>query len=110
MQDNWNENPNLGTYITDDVFPHMTQFISDMYANPIFINNPDARYYWDGDRDENDFVNSIWPLPEDFTYTNAALLTAGTDGLPLGDLNWFPGQRRQHSKPTKLSTLQISKA
>jgi hypothetical protein len=32
-----------------------------------------------------------WPLTEDFSYsTPASLLTAGTDGLPLGDLNWFP--------------------
>jgi hypothetical protein len=35
-----------------------------------------------------------WPLPESFTYsTPANLLTAGTDGLPLGDLNWFPTQK-----------------
>jgi hypothetical protein len=26
-------------------------------------------------------------------YTNAALLTASTEGLPLGDLNWFPAQK-----------------
>ena len=31
-----------------------------------------------------------WPLPEDLSYDNTSLLTAGTDGLPLGDLNWFP--------------------
>jgi hypothetical protein len=35
-----------------------------------------------------------WPLPETFSYaTPANLLTAGTDGLPLGDLNWFPTQK-----------------
>jgi hypothetical protein len=34
-----------------------------------------------------------WPLPENFAYTDATLLTAGTDGLPLGDLNWFPTQK-----------------
>ena len=31
-----------------------------------------------------------WPLPENLRYKNEALLTAGTDGKPLGDLNWFP--------------------
>lgn len=37
-----------------------------------------------------------WPLPENFSYTTPAnLLTAGTDGLPLGDLNWFPTQKAQ---------------
>ncbi|MCU7519457.1 MAG: T9SS type A sorting domain-containing protein [Ignavibacteria bacterium] len=32
-----------------------------------------------------------WPLPEakDLKYTNATLLTASTDGKPIGDLNWF---------------------
>jgi len=35
-----------------------------------------------------------WPLPENFSYTTpGTLLTAGTDGLPLGDLNWFPTQK-----------------
>lgn len=35
-----------------------------------------------------------WPLPERFDYaTPANILTAGTDGLPLGDLNWFPTQK-----------------
>jgi hypothetical protein len=37
-----------------------------------------------------------WPLPESFAYTTPAnLLTLGTDGLPLGDLNWFPTQKAQ---------------
>lgn len=31
-----------------------------------------------------------WPLPENFTYTEAL---TGTDGLPLGDLNWFPSAK-----------------
>lgn len=37
-----------------------------------------------------------WPLAQNFTYADAptpdgkTLMTAGTDGLPLGDLNWFP--------------------
>jgi len=31
----------------------------------------------------------VWPLPENFAYTNTTMKTAGTDGKPLGDLNWF---------------------
>lgn len=34
-----------------------------------------------------------WPPPFNLTYTNDTLLTAGTDGLPLGDLNWFPDKK-----------------
>ena len=37
-----------------------------------------------------------WPIPERFDYqTPSELLTAGTDGLPLGDLNWFPTAKTQ---------------
>ncbi len=32
----------------------------------------------------------IWPLPFDFTPQNQALMSAGSDGFPLGDLNWLP--------------------
>ena len=35
-----------------------------------------------------------WPLPENFTYTDANLKTSlSTDGLPLGDLRWFPAEK-----------------
>jgi hypothetical protein len=36
-----------------------------------------------------------WPLPENLSYTNTTLQTAGTDGLPLGDLNWYPAQHKK---------------
>ena len=41
---------------------------------------------WNGDGTPN----FNWPPTFDLSYTNDTLLTAGTDGLPLGDLNWFP--------------------
>jgi len=31
-----------------------------------------------------------YPVQENLRYTNTTLKTAGSDGLPLGDLNWFP--------------------
>jgi len=37
-----------------------------------------------------DMYPPTWPLPEDLAYSNAALQTAGKDGFPIGDLNWFP--------------------
>jgi hypothetical protein len=37
-----------------------------------------------------------WPLPENLAYSNATLQTAGTDGLPLGDLNWYPAQHEKY--------------
>jgi len=48
---------------------------------------PDHEVAWRPDgAEQKDF---IWPLPFDFTPTNPDLMTAGTDGYPLGDLNWF---------------------
>ncbi|HVN48351.1 MAG TPA: T9SS type A sorting domain-containing protein [Bacteroidota bacterium] len=40
--------------------------------------------------------DEVWPLPENFSYTDASLLTAGSDGFPLGDLNWFPTQKASY--------------
>ena len=37
-----------------------------------------------------DYLAFTWPLEFDLSYSNTALQTAGTDGLPLGDLNWWP--------------------
>jgi len=34
-----------------------------------------------------------WPPPFNLTYTNDTLMAAGTDKLPLGDLNWFPAKK-----------------
>ncbi len=34
-----------------------------------------------------------WPLPENLAFSNSALMTAGTDGFPVGDLNWFPEKK-----------------
>ncbi len=36
---------------------------------------------------------SNWPPAFDLSYSNTFLQTAGTDGLPLGDLNWFPDSK-----------------
>jgi hypothetical protein len=43
-----------------------------------------------------------WPLPENLSYSNTTLQTAGTDGLPLGDLNWYPSQHKQYLTDVKL--------
>ena len=38
-------------------------------------------------------TDETWPLPDPGGYTDATLKTAGTDGLPIGDLNYFPTQK-----------------
>ena len=39
---------------------------------------------------------SAWPAEFDLTYANEFLKTAGTDGLPLGDLNWYPDKKEEY--------------
>ncbi len=36
-----------------------------------------------------------WPPAFDLSYSSAYLQTAGTDGLPLGDLNWFSEKKAE---------------
>lgn len=41
----------------------------------------------------DNFIYPDWPIAVDLSYTNAAYLTAGYAGLPLGDLNWFAPEK-----------------
>jgi hypothetical protein len=59
---------------------------------------PGAQYVY---KQTSAWTDYTWPLTENFTYTDATMLTAGTDGLPIGDLNWFPS-----SKATFLGDLK----
>jgi len=47
-------------------------------------------WYWDPDGALGQ--NETWPL-FDGSYSNADALTGGIDGLPVGDLNWFPDKK-----------------
>lgn len=38
------------------------------------------------------FVYADFPIPVDLSYDNSELLTAGINGFPIGDLNWFPSE------------------
>jgi len=51
-----------------------------------------------------------WPLGFDFNYTNTTLKTAGSDGLPIGDLNWFPDEKATYlaNRDQYVSALQDS--
>ncbi|MGA3287000.1 MAG: T9SS type A sorting domain-containing protein [Bacteroidota bacterium] len=53
-----------------------------------------------------------WPPQFNLTYTNDTLMKAGTDGLPLGDLNWFPAKKTIYlaNRATYIAALQDSVA
>ena len=61
--------------------------IRDTNATPISA-------YWGYDPDGNRFLLD-WPLPENLHYNNATLAAAGTNGCPIGDLNWFPEKKAE---------------
>lgn len=92
MQNNFNQDPAFDNApTTPAVYDQMDAFLGQWIGEAA---TPWTYVYWDPTRPEpgTDLhpVSISWPLPEDFSYTNGTLLEAGTDGLPLGDLNWFP--------------------
>lgn len=67
------------------------EYVKLHYTDPCATCWPDWRIqsvvtYADGSA----FPNLNWPPAFDLSYSNASMQIAGTDGLPLGDLNWFP--------------------
>ncbi len=83
-------NPGMPS-MTSENYPNMIQNIQDLRAGV----TPATEWFWnlpvfDG---EECFECVSWPIAENFAYTNTTLHTASTNGLPLGDLNWFPTQK-----------------
>lgn len=65
----------------------ITAFLFNRYA-PV-SSGGGANVFWGYYPDST--LAGAWPLPENLTYTNSTLLTAGMSGYPLGDLyHWFP--------------------
>jgi hypothetical protein len=89
----------LGT--RPDVFDFGDTLIQKMWANIIDLRRaqtPATSWFFDLPQDAGAPINTAvgWPLKENFAYTTPSnLLTAGTDNLPVGDLNWFPTQKAQ---------------
>jgi hypothetical protein len=52
-----------------------------------------GNWWWCDDETDNLGNPDVWPRI-DASYTNSAMLTASSETLPLGDLNWFPAQKK----------------
>ncbi len=63
---------------------------------------------YDAYKGSSDLLVLPWPLPESLTYTNTEMLTGGHDGLPIGDLNWFPDKKALYVEGT-VGVNEISK-
>ena len=100
-----NNYPNFTKFDTSN-YPNMVQFIKDIRAGitpapqwmqGLVVSGTDT--IWTAPQ---------WPAAQDFSYTDANLMAAGTDGLPLGDLNWFPDKHAQFeaNKAADVESLQ----
>ncbi len=84
-------NPGVKTYPLDT-----PGLIDSMKAHIVHLYGGGAtapRYWWDPNRDFSLIFDGVFPETVDFSYTNATLQTGATDGLPVGDLNWFPDKK-----------------
>ena len=84
-----------------DIFAQWTlpaikkDYFSSKYTS---ADHTSLNWYWDPDGKVGE--NETWPL-FDGSYANESALTAGLDGLPVGDLNWFPDAKNtwlEHKK------------
>ncbi|MBE0675920.1 MAG: T9SS type A sorting domain-containing protein [Bacteroidales bacterium] len=99
FNNNWyDKNPGYEDQVIDQMNDSMFANVINWYKNNIFseptdLNQADApSYMWDVDKwagTPTAEYPSVWPRFNG-KYTNPELLTASIEGLPLGDLNWFP--------------------
>lgn len=102
---NFTKNPDDQTQITA-MYNHITASRAYQFYNS-GVRAPE--YFYDLAIEGSDtlWTDIKWPLTENFTYTDQSLLTAGTDGLPLGDLNWFPTQKANYESNKAKYVKQI---
>lgn len=81
-------NPGFNAAMEKTVMDSLVFWVNNMRNN----NRSTYRNYNVG---STNLMLPTWPLPENLAYTNTQLMTAGHDGLPVGDLNWFPAAKAQ---------------
>ncbi len=55
------------------------------------------------------FAISDWPIPVDLSYSNSTYLTGAYNGLPVGDLNWFPAKKATWDRDAEYAALETAK-
>jgi hypothetical protein len=101
--------PSLGAKITvsnnvsadpgfnTDVVNHTDKLLA--YVGKIATNTLDSAWYY---KPSGVQYPPVWPVPENLTYSNTSLQSAGTDGFAVGDLNWFPAQKAKYLTDVKI--------
>jgi hypothetical protein len=104
----WMDDRTLGMFADKITWPNLGTPADDLYVDPGFdsamvntvVTNllaycrhsrgdsaaQNQHYYLPTGQD---LFNVPWPVPENLAYSNTALQSAGHDGFPVGDLNWF---------------------
>lgn len=90
VEGNLNVDPGFNSSLmalVDDLMTYCTQNRNGTQTN--------FCHYYYGEGNPPLLFPPVWPLPENLEYSNTELLTAGTDGFPVGDLNWFPDKKAE---------------
>jgi hypothetical protein len=90
-------NVNTDPGFNSDIVNHADKLMS--YVGKICTSTLDSAWYY---KPSGSQYPPVWPVPEDLAYSNATLQSAGTDGLALGDLNWFPSQKAKYLTDVKV--------
>jgi len=100
---NLNIDPQFNTAMEKSVIDSVIFWVNNFRDN----NKSTYRNYNVG---STNILLPTWPLPEKLAYSNDQLMTAGHDGLPLGDLNWFPTAKAQWELLNKSTSVQNIKS
>ncbi|HFC00343.1 MAG TPA: T9SS type A sorting domain-containing protein [Phaeodactylibacter sp.] len=105
--DNFEMDPNfvdtdMATWVMDEVITYCSKTRNG------FGSTTSPRNY-DAHTGNSDVLLMPWPLPESLVYTNADMLVGGHDGLPVGDLNWFPDKRAIYNEDGTVATHDLKK-
>ena len=104
----WQIDPGFTT--VPDNIDSMMSWVEGFWSDPQPTDAPDWRITppvtYDGDGN----VVFSWPPAFDLSYSNTDMQASGTDGLPLGDLNWFPDKKTVYeaNRDTYIAALQDS--
>lgn len=58
---------------------------------------------------EDNFAFPDWPIPVDLSYSNSTYLSGAYNGLPVGDLNWFPSIKETYDRDTEIAAIDDAK-
>jgi hypothetical protein len=111
----WMNDPTKAMFDDDTNYPHLVAE-GNIEADPQFTDNTmldwvvnavveyaqDFRTHksaplrnYDAYVNNGEMLQLKWPLPESMVYSNQTVMTAGCDGFPAGDLNWYPEKKKE---------------